>query len=907
MIIVTPANDNNREVSSGHASYSSALSGSNLAVGNETFARVGQIHQTSNNWYYVRQYFAEYSYVLPANQIPVSGHYFFRNQSTFSATRHRRFEIREFNWAGATPTTAAFRTPAQQSNMLLTGFLDRSDGAGNNSDLYVGLRQILGQFNTSGDKRFMMATSRNRLQNTPARGEREDHVVSSASFTVADQRPRIVVGLTTENLLHTVLAAQVQLSDGSWVVMERTSLDRSDYVLQARRVRTDGTSHVIWTAPSYSFDSNDNFRGTHSVALARSENDTLFICHTDYASTDRLSIRSLTRTGSETWSAQPARSILLPTEAATANVQAVAMAWHSVAGGRLVVVATNDWGALGGTQAVASLVSAPAVISGTGTLVLTQGASSDLGFSARPANPGRWNPINATGTLFDIHADSVSAHRGYFLTAERHAVMGSTNSLSIARYQIHTNGNQFTSNSFSVLNEQGGWASHDPDSKARIIAAGQSGSFVKVAVDPREERGLTVDSITVGDSNLFMPANTVYYDTQDFDMETLPAGADFASKMTWDAVYFTPDNSVWIYYLDKDNPRRLMRTAFRVGTHQAQQNEVQVVAELAPSGHTIHAIRVQRNRVTDDNILITAASEDGSGNHHMQYHVDRINVAPTQPLLNRIPNFDATNDQLFSWVFQDANFTDTQSAYRIQVVAQADSSVAYDSGKVTSGTSSVTVAGGVIDNNEDMMWRVMVWDTDDEASPWSEYSVFSTSDTGVVEILFPDMDNDPDIYTNDILIEWEVQDADQDEYRVTLTRTEDQSTWYDSGWVTSPDREHLVPSLESDVEYMVQVRARMVSVESAPGFRLLTTHYATVEEPIIIAEVHPEYIAISVTNPDPRGARPAPTVNRVFRRLAGSQGLFKYVGYCLPNDTFLDYDVSSDAIYEYKVRAGVEA
>lgn len=906
MIIVSTANSNNRWVASSHTNYASALSGSNRTISNETYALVGQVHQTGNNRYYVRQYLSEFTYSIPSGQFPIAGHFFFRNQTTYGTGTSRNLELRLYDWGGGIPTTSHFRTPAQLGSTDLAGLSLRSHIVTGNSNVYMGIRQLAGIFGSSGAKRFVLTTSRNRLQNAPSRGSREDHNFSSTSSSVADFRPRVVVGTATENMLHPFLAAQIQLTDGSWVVLEKTNMSRATFQLQLRRYRTNGTSHVIWGPVTTDFSGTDNLRGSHVHSLTRDDSDTIYMCHPTTNVTDSLDVKAFTRVGSsESWNARPSRRIVLPYEDVHANVVSVQIAYHNVSGGRLVAFAFFDWGRVGGSQDPYSLLSAPAVVSGSGTIVLEQGRGGERGFNAYPANPGRRNPLNSTGTLLDMHRDSADPSRGYILTGERHGLLGSVNSLSVGRYHIHSNGNQISSNTFAELDTNGGWASYDPDSKCRVIATGSAGNFVKISVDARQERGLVLDSMSMGSGKSFIRHSSVRFDGPDIEVPSLPSGAELATKMTWDAVYFKPDNSVWIYYLDKDNPRRLMRTAFRVGTHQAQQNEVEVVAELVPSGHTIHAIRVQRNEVTDDRVLITAASQSGSG-HHQYSYVDRINVAPSQPLLTRVPNYDSDNSQVFTWEFRDGNFSDSQSAYQLQIVHQADASVALDTGKVASTTSSRTVNGGLVPNNSDLMWRVRTWDSEDAVSIWSEYSVFSTSDAGIVTITFPSLDNDPDIFTNDITLQWDLDEAPQDQYRVTLTRTEDNSTFYDSGWISSGSVEHYVPSIESDVEYLVQVRSRFIGVESAPGYRLLTTHYSTAEEPMISIQVHRECLAVSVINPEPRGDRPEPNINRIYRRDAGSAGTFKYVGSCGPNDTFFDYDVASDAYYEYKARAGVE-
>lgn len=908
MIIVSNVENNNRSVTSQGVNYQTTLNGNLREVEQMSYALIGQAHTPGNNRYHVRQYFAEFDYELPLGQLPVAGHFFLRNSNSYGTSINRNLEVRRFDWGSSVPDVNSFRNPSQLTASHLEAISYDVGRFSDNTLMYLGFRTIYGAIGESGVKRYVMSTSRNRLGNTPATGSREDMNVSTGSSSVAN-RPRFVVGATTENMLHPVLAAQVQLTDGSWVMAEKTDMDREQFQMQLRRVRTDGTSHVIW-GPTTPEDVRfiDNLRGSHAVAITRDDSDNVYLCDSGFDTVGSLNLRVAVKSGGETWAMTPTRTFSVPDDDNSSNIQAVQMVWHNLGSGRLVIVSFRDWGRQGGTQEAYSLLDSSRVISGAGNMVLSQGRGGERGFSAYPANLGRWNPLNSTGALFDMHVDTHTQHSGYVLTAERHAALGSNASLSVGRYRIHSNFNQFTSSTFAWLDNGGGWATYDPDAKCRILSTGQAHTFVKISVDAREERGLTIDSLTVSDgsNNTHSRNNYASYDDPSFNVPSMPEGPDLATEMTWDAVYFPPDNSVWIYYLDDNNPRRLMRTAFRMGTNQAQQNEVEVVAELAPSGHTIHAIRVQRNKVVSDQVLITAASEDGSGNHEYQYHIDRINVAPTQPTLVPIANYDSEDDQDLTWIFNDANFDDVQSAYQLEILRVSDSTVVVDTGKVTSADSVHEVVGNTIDNNYDYMWRVRVWDSADASSAWSDYSTFATSNTGIVTIVDPAMDNDPDIFTNDYLIQWEIAGASQDEYRVILTRTEDDSVFYDTGWVGSTNREHMVPVIESDVEYMVTVRARMSLVESAPGYRLLTTHYVTVEQPIVSLQVHTEYIMVSVDNPEPRGDRPTPTVNRVYRRQFGEEGPFQYVGECEPNESFRDYTVASSTVYEYKVRAGVE-
>lgn len=904
MIIVANANSNDRGVTSRGTNYNTILGGNQRLVTNDTYALVGQLHQVSNNWYYVRQYFTEFTYNLPAGQLPVAGHFFLRHSNAYGTSTARDLEVREFDWGG-TVTTDSWRTPTELAALNLAAVSYDVNRAGSDTGLYIGARSIAANFASSATKRYVVSSSRNRRQVTPPNGSREDNNISQSGHSSGT--PRLVMGATTQNLMQTVLAAQIQLSDGSWILAEKTDVDRSSYSMQLRRVRPDGSDHIIWgpTTP-VDLSNRDAFRGSHVVSLARDNNDNIFMCDGNVEDDAKLILRTFVKDAVETWNPLASRTISVPEDDASSNIQSVQMVYHNVGGGRLVSLAFRDWGVLGGTQEVYTLISVPALLSGSSQVVLDQGRGGEKGFTAYPANPGRYNPLNPTGTLLDLHADAYDPRIGYVCSGERHATLGNNASVSLGRYQLSSNGNSFTNFVWSFLDESGGFSTYDPDAKLRVISTGQLGHFVKITADAREDWGLTVDSMYIPPTeNRSVRYSTTRFDAPSVAVNTLPDYSSISTSMAWDAIYFPPDNSIWIYYLDKDNPRRLMRTAIRMGTNQAQQNEVQVVAEFAPSGHTIHAIRVQRNRVVDDQILITAASQSGAS-HSYQYYVDRINVAPTQPTLTAVANYDATTDKDFSWTFNDANFNDTQSAYELQILKTSDSSVAYTTGKASGSVTTHTVPGSSIANNDSYMWRVRVWDSVDEASVWSNFSTFATSDTGIVSITDPAMDNDPDIFSKSYLIKWTVSGAGQDEYRVILNRTLDNSLFYDSGWVSSAVQEHLVSNLESDVEYLITVRARASLVESSPATRLMLTHFNTVEQPIVSLQVHRECILISVVNPEPRGDRPHPTINRIYRRLLGSTGPFQFVGSCLPNESFRDYSVASDTRYEYKVRTGVE-
>jgi hypothetical protein len=80
-----------------------------------------------------------------------------------------------------------------------------------------------------------------------------------------------------------------------------------------------------------------------------------------------------------------------------------------------------------------------------------------------------------------------------------------------------------------------------------------------------------------------------------------------------------------------------------------------------------------------------------------------------------------------SWVFSDANPGDSQSAYRVQVSSNPGfGTPEADSGKVSSPSTSYAVPIGRLSYDEAYYTRVMVWDSQDIASAWTDGPSFAT-------------------------------------------------------------------------------------------------------------------------------------------------------------------------------------
>jgi PKD repeat protein len=89
--------------------------------------------------------------------------------------------------------------------------------------------------------------------------------------------------------------------------------------------------------------------------------------------------------------------------------------------------------------------------------------------------------------------------------------------------------------------------------------------------------------------------------------------------------------------------------------------------------------------------------------------------------------FVSTPPIILSWTFSDVNPGDTQSAYQVQVATNPGfGSPVIDTGKVQSANSEYSPPG--LSFAEIYFWRVTVWDSLDNVSPFAEGVAFTTPD-----------------------------------------------------------------------------------------------------------------------------------------------------------------------------------
>lgn len=236
----------------------------------------------------------------------------------------------------------------------------------------------------------------------------------------------------------------------------------------------------------------------------------------------------------------------------------------------------------------------------------------------------------------------------------------------------------------------------------------------------------------------------------------------------------------------------------------------------------------------------------------------------------------------------------------------ADGDSVVDTGKVTSATSSRTVAGGTLTNGVSYRWRVRTWDALDTQGPWSNYGTFSTSSGGTVTITDPATDNPAGVITDDILVTWVATGTTPAKVRARLYRNDTGAMIGDSGWQTyAGSNQNYISGMVSDVEHTITIQVENAALlQSGIGSRLVTPSYGTPEVPLITVTPIPDggYVLIAVENPPPAGDRPDVTTNRVLRRRGGSSDSWEVLGECDPGGSFRDYTAPSWTPMEYMVR-----
>lgn len=381
-------------------------------------------------------------------------------------------------------------------------------------------------------------------------------------------------------------------------------------------------------------------------------------------------------------------------------------------------------------------------------------------------------------------------------------------------------------------------------------------------------------------------------------------GGAFLSQ--WAAFYDRVTSLVTVHYVADDSARKLEAIDISPITYAATAAVV-LTSALGAASSTNGTLRDPVGPVDERRILVAAANLLTGTKSTAVYADLSGNIAPSAPSLVDEVGYDATTARVFSWAFADPNPADTQTAYEFVIERVSDGVAIVSTGKVSSATSSRSVAGATLTNGVNCRWRVRTYDVLDVVSAWSSYDTFSTAATGTLTITNPASNNPPGLEVSSLLIEWTYAQANgyvQTQRRVRVVRISDSVVLSDSTMQATTTQNYTVTALPTDEPVRIEVSI----VTNAPGTptigpvnRTLTTSYGMPMTPAILLAVGESYIEISVTNPAPSGSRPEVVQNDVERRLAGI-GSFIRIAIIGHDGIYRDHAVKSGASYEYRVK-----
>lgn len=888
------------------SSYTTAVNGNDFVV--TTNATTNLVGQENIGDFFIYQSFYSFDYTAVAGELIPSARFNFFNTSTQGTGASRILELREFDW-GATVTSADWRTPAQLGATPLISSIGSAHQIASSRNIKLGLIDT-SVLDSSTTLRYVMNSSKNRLAQTPGTSITETNRAGAVENTTASARPVLTYYSVPENLLYRNLGAQVKLSDDTHVLMEfdPNSLDPSTTSTVRVKHHDGSTLSTIYTL-NYTVDFGISLtRGYQASTLVVDASDNIYWFTPNGHNTTSYSVRTFTKGVGHTWTfTGVTNTVSMPLGTNYGYVNNAVGAWHNVGtnGTIVFVVGFSADDAVNGTGQNLSyaLMNCEFLLTGSGTITRktalvssslashTLGASDNNGFT------------NDTGSLMDICKAPGSNTVGYLVstTADttNEGVNGDTSGIkqmSIGRYELNSSGTDFAA---QRVDRGGLFPERDGAGKIRVIGIGST-QLLTACVDPEDAYGLSITHNTQTSSGL---SNLAAIWMAFEDIPSLPLGSELSNSASWDILYNDISNEAQLYYFDRNDDQRLMRTTIDLSTGNALQNETEVSSGVGAAGSINHALRVNRGELKGERVLINVANETSAGVHSIIYVTDSLNPPPTQPTLVPKANFDADSSAVFAWTFNDTT-GDTQSAFQL-VIDQVGTGEVHNTTKTTCADTNYTLPASTLVNGQNFTWNVTVWDSFDQVSPASNNGTFTTSNSGAVTITDPASDNPAGVITNNYIIAWEVTGATQEDYRVVVRRTDTEALLVDTGWVTSVATTYEVTGMLTDIEYRVEVTVREAMVESNTAQRLITPSYGTPEIPVVTLNTFDNlgYVQVTVVNPTPQGDRPNPVRNDIYRRLTGTANPFILVGSTDPNSTFDDYEAASHASYDYFARA----
>lgn len=241
---------------------------------------------------------------------------------------------------------------------------------------------------------------------------------------------------------------------------------------------------------------------------------------------------------------------------------------------------------------------------------------------------------------------------------------------------------------------------------------------------------------------------------------------------------------------------------------------------------------------------ITAEATDAVGNKTTKtWTFTKTNSAPTAKIVE--PRGDLSNIAIVNTInpvlvhqFSDSDTSDVQSAYQY-IVEDTNGNTVYDSGKVASTQSFVTVPENKLNWATRYKFKVRVWDKFDVASEYTDYQFFLPNRAPSVSNLSPGSTESESPAPTGVapLFKWEFSDLDieaQGSYGLQIYKTSDESLVYNTSRVYQNVQQHQVPNniLQQGTGYYADLTVYDTNGLSAQAPRVYLTTNATPTAPV---------------------------------------------------------------------------
>jgi hypothetical protein len=723
----------------------------------------------------------------------------------------------------------------------------------------------------------VVTTSRLRAGTAPTAEEYGYLISGNAS---AWNRPGLVTKTVTNSPLMGVGGASAQLSNGVHVW-----LDQNGGLYWSADAETETEIATIPTGTDL-FDMDVDTAGWQTASLCVDEDDSIWVVHKAGNTPNSIVVRCFENAGINAWSAKTPRQLAMPAygDGGVNNdvpINNIAVTWHNTSNrGHLMIIGGHTAGTGDADSIFWATISCLNAVTGAGSYIAASGTDPGfLGLTTPTAAGTRMT--NDSGNGLDVWGDGPS---GYVVCFDGVDESGDPEFWDDwpSRYRF----GKYTLTSSGTILSYAAWGSVQmnglqPNTKAKVVP-----------VDDDQVAFCCGGSIQLYTRSGTLIRSNNYASWFPFDGTT---------TLATDYIYDPAERKVWFYYVDPAiGQRDLWRNGWGIDTGQfsIREAETKVLGGFGVSGDVVVGIRLPRGQVDERHVRVEIGRRAFTGGAlDITVHDDELNLPPQPPTITTRSDFDANDSANFGWTYHDANPTDKQSAYQLQITNVATAAIDYDSGKVATGVASALLPAGTLDNTQAYTWKVRTWDLADEFSDYSQQGTFSTLSTAITTITNPVSDNPIDATSSLYLVRWNTTVITQAKYRVRVLVQSTGAVITDTGFVTSTERSYQLTGLNDGVTYRVEVTVRNnVDVESSPGTRLITPDFPEPRKPTIEVMPADTYVTVTITNPPETGLVPFTVPNADFEATATPvQGWFG-VGATVTRDTSIAHSGASSVL-----------